>query len=123
MVGAGRTETGTAVRPPDCTSWMWLHPDYLDRELWQDCLVRAYASCVADPVGTAQFNYSHRGGRCKTYIPRKQRKKATPPQATPEELLGAIAAVKPDHKDDVVVVVEIDRTIWDAMQQFKGRGR
>jgi hypothetical protein len=28
------------MKPAGVSSWIWLHPVYLDRQLWQSCVVR-----------------------------------------------------------------------------------
>jgi hypothetical protein len=61
-------------RPELCTSWVWLHPSYIDEGLWQNCLVAAYSADVKDPVGAAQKMYEARGGR---YAVHKNRRKAS----------------------------------------------
>lgn len=54
---------GFLEKPDLATCWMWLHPSYLDRDLWQNCMVAAYGAEVEDPIGVAQKMYAARGGK------------------------------------------------------------
>lgn len=39
--------------------------------------------------------------------------------ATPEELLAAVARSHVDHKDEVIVTIDVDRCLWDAIRKFR----
>lgn len=60
-------------KPENVTWWMWLHPEFSDRELWQQCLCRC--AHMPDTVGWAVKLYVKLGGQRKVYVPVRQRRK------------------------------------------------